>query len=340
MKRMIMITLAALMLTGCAGSDDGPAPERLVPAAEIYSDLDSAYSAEYTKFTLPERSLLNIAPPEGVYELELEAINKTEDKEWERQKSAEIREVFGVPAGTPAEVIDACAVVSGAYYINEERIPGCLTSLNPDAEYETETVTLSPGTLPQLDDTAKEVIRRAEDYAGKARTVFGDDLETRVCEVYVNRSGSRRGYGVEMQKSYKGVGLLNMHPLHPTPDQLREDDHLHILQTYGDFDGSGDIVFYAAPPSYKAVRAEELERVLSFKAACDILESELAPNSSYEFDNVSLMYEPYMDETKGDLADLSCRAKWFFMIFSEQSGEHKLQYISVDCKDGAVTAVL
>ena len=332
-----------MILSSCStykNSNEGIETEQYVPCSQILDDIDQAYNTNYTKFTLPDKSMLHITQPLGVYELELEAINRADDKEWEKQKSLEIKKVFEVPPGTSEDVIDACAVVSGAYYINENRIPNSLTSLNPSADYETDIVTVSPSSIPLFDEKAKETISKSENYAHKAKEVFDDNLDTKVYDVYVNNNGTQKSYGVEMQKSYKGVGLLHMHPLHHTPDQLKENNHLHILQTYSDFDDNADIVFYAAPPSYKAIKTDELEKVLSFKGACDILENELAPNSAYVFDDVVLMYEPYMDETKGDLANLNCYAKWFFIMYSEQSGQHMIQYFSVDCKDGTVTAVL
>ena len=88
---------------------------------------------------------------------------------------------------------------------------------------------------------------------------------------------------------------------------------------------------------------------IAFKSTCDILESELAENTNFEFDDVKLWYEP-----RGAIIDLSdssvstydahdgnktikCTPKWYFI--SDESSEaelHMINYITVDCVTGEI----
>lgn len=180
----------------------------------------------------------------------------------------------------------------------------------------------------------------AESYASRIKEITGEELDTYVYDVLKYKCENKTGYGVEMQKSYKGIGVLNMYPLHPTAEQLDDTHSLKVLQTYSDFNDDAEVVFYAAPPTYTTANVQAIDKVVSFKGACDILEEKLSDNSHFQFDDVVLMYEPYTDQTKGDLADIECVPKWFFINYTKSGGENMIRYFSVNLKDGSVEAVM
>lgn len=333
-----ILLLLIFSLSSCSISDTSETEKDLADyttAEHMLDGIDAAYDTDYSKITLPERETLHITQPEGVYELTLEVINADGNKEWENQKNKELAAVFDTSGGA-----EACVVVSGAYYINEKLLQNSASPVNNDPALECEITTLSPLTHKSLDTKLIQVTDNAENYASKVKEITGEELDTYVYDVLEYKCENKTGYGVEMQKSYKGIGVLNMYPLHPTAEQLSETHSLKVLQTYSDFNDDAEVVFYAAPPSYKTANAQAIDKVVSFKGACDILEEKLSENSHYEFDDVVLMYEPYTDLTKGDLADIECVPKWYFIIYTRSSGENMIRYFSVSLKDGAVEAVI
>lgn len=337
--RIIAAVLTASLLAGCGGSGYTPNTAAYVPPKQVLESVDAAYDTDYKKFTLPPKSALHLTEPEGVYRLTLEIINNQEDKDWEAQKSRELLPVFGVESGRPPLGTTIEAVVSGAYFIDEQRIEQSVTSLSATLPDETETLVLSPSVLSAQDEGAKLSVRRCESYDEAARQVLGGELGARAAELYIYRSGDDIGYGIELERSYKGVGLVHLYPLHPTLEQMEGSEALRIWQSYADFDSEGELVFFNSSPSMRAKRAEALESVVSFKGACDRLEEELAPRAAYEFDDVMLLYDTRADSSGGDLADIACRPKWFFVRYSRESSVLSMQYFTVDCESGEVEGV-
>lgn len=335
-----LLCLSALCLSACSFVTDNTAEVEkdladYTTAKHMLDGIDAAYDTDYSKFTLPDKDALHITHPEGVYELTLEVINADGNKEWENQKNKELAAVFDTSGGA-----EACVVVSGAYYINEKLLQNSASPVNNDPALECEITTLSPLTHKSLDTKLRQVTGNAESYASRIKEITGEELDTYVYDVLKYKCENKTGYGVEMQKSYKGIGVLNMYPLHPTAEQLDDTHSLKVLQTYSDFNDDAEVVFYAAPPSYKTANAQAIDKVVSFKSACDILEEKLSDNSHFQFDDVVLMYEPYTDQTKGDLADIECVPKWFFINYTRSGGENMIRYFSVSLKDGAVEAVM
>ena len=103
--------------------------------------------------------------------------------------------------------------------------------------------------------------------------------------------------------------------------------------------------YYVSCDNYTPVKEEPIEKIISFKGACDILEEELASNVSMEFDDVKLWYEPrgtILDATTEDGLDGSkttrCTPKWFFISDNEEDSglHHAINYVTVDCVTGEI----
>ncbi|WP_028510959.1 hypothetical protein [Ruminococcus sp. NK3A76] len=112
-----LLCLSALCLSACSFVTDNTTEVKkdladYTTAKHMLDGIDAAYDTDYSKFTLPDNDALHITHPEGVYELTLEVINADGNKEWENQKNKELAAVFDTSNG-----VEACVVVSGAYYI-------------------------------------------------------------------------------------------------------------------------------------------------------------------------------------------------------------------------------
>jgi hypothetical protein len=117
------------------------------------------------------------------------------------------------------------------------------------------------------------------------------------------------------------------------------------MQTYIDFDSDFNPEYYIGCDAFKIEKAESVDKMISFKGACDILEEQLADNISLEFDDVELMYEPRGTETgSGESAaatNIVCTPKWYFIIDDKQpNGLHAINYVTVDCITGEIYVLI
>ncbi|MEO3155932.1 hypothetical protein ABHC51_11215 [Ruminococcus bicirculans (ex Wegman et al. 2014)] len=90
-------------------------------------------------------------------------------------------------------------------------------------------------------------------------------------------------------------------------------------------------------------KAEKIDKMLSFKGACDLLEENLADKIDIQFDDVKLMYEPRGESTEvGESADnICCTPKWYFIIDDKQpTGLHAINYVTVDCVTGEIYVLI
>ena len=105
------------------------------------------------------------------------------------------------------------------------------------------------------------------------------------------------------------------------------------------------LYLYYSCNNYIPLKDEPIDKIISFKGACDILEEELASNVSMEFDDVKLWYEPrgtILDATSEDGFDGSkttrCTPKWFFISDNDDDSNlhHAINYVTVDCVTGEI----
>ena len=352
LKHLICILSAALLLSSCgevpenavssSGSVDtlnvGNTEKYTVSSGEAYSDVDAAYSAGYKKVGLPGRETLDTAGPDGVYELELETVNKSCDEAWKAKKAEELASLFGTKEETSGMKIKT-AKYSAAYMIDSKIKADAVTPLQADEIKSCEITEIDPKTLSALESPLKEAVKITEGYNEKAKAILGDELDSVVFEAvrYIGENAS--GCGVHIQKAYKNVPILPYTPLAPIESMLEEKNEVYPLNGYCFFNGDVRTVLYHPDNSYKAVRADKLEKIISFKGACDILEENLGEAAHYDFDKVALMYDPRVDTTKGeDFPNISCRPKWYFISFAEDFFSHGMYCFTVDCTDGTIQA--
>ncbi len=70
------------------------------------------------------------------------------------------------------------------------------------------------------------------------------------------------------------------------------------------------------------------------------MESELAENTNFKFDDVKLWYEPrssigVLEEAN---KNIKCTPKWFFISDNEEDSglHHAINYVTVDCVTGEI----
>ncbi len=362
-KTVVPFMCAALfLLTSCADTpesiksnkhDSDETQSVFVSPDKVYDDFDSAYSTEYTKFTLPDSSAIRHTPPEGIYDLELAYNNKENDIEWKKGKVSELYSAldFSFEAEMTAEEFSASLeqgsedVTVRGYSKPYVRWKEDETGVSSSSENVTSRDVyfidhMKPEEIP---DELNKASSTALSIWEKVKEAVGDELDVQASDGYIIRTPDDVGYEIELRKSYKGVGILNLFSrFSPLPSYGDENALLSFsMQTYMDFDSNFSPEFLNSCETFTAAKAEPLEKVLSFKGACDILERELADYMSVTFDDVTLMYEPigtYTDpQGTEEPGNIICTPKWYFIIDEVADiGMHYIYYITVDCVTGDV----
>lgn len=356
-----IILSALLLLPAC--NDDKNTLETEKDLSEyttcehILDSTDAAYEQGYTKFRLPEKDALHITAPGGVYKLTLEYANKENDTEWKTERVLSLQEVFGADYGKSVNTANGNAVlgdpdracvgigICDAYAFKEW--DGYTVSIfNRSSLDSIETININPKTKKQMPGDLLECIDKSEEISNKAADVMDDDLDAKAYDAYIFKNSRGTGYGVEMQKCYKGIGILNLQYANMNDEDFASDNALltMAMQHYIYFDEKNDMFYYRSCDSFKVKSKESIDSVLSFKGACDLLERELGDNSYYEFDDVVLMYEPrgrYIGETFDGTETVTCTPKWYFIKYTadyEKNWQHQIRFFSIDCESGTIEA--
>ena len=368
-KRFLFIMLIAIcLLSSCTKT-----PENIeganhnidlkstnkVSVEHILDDFDEAFKTEYTKFKLPDKSSVIINQPEGVYDLELKYVNDKKNIEWIKNKLIELAKIFDIPDDrgienvnnensrfileTPEKAIDI-TIFSSPYFI-----------LKKDYDLNnmviTKTKYLDRTSRDKLNQQFYDIVKTASPLADNINDIMESKLNNIPTDLYIKDYNGEEFYELDLQQSYKGIGIQCIFPKHPTEEMLMGDNSIMAMSMYTHLllDSNLNLNLYIGCNGYIPVKSEPIKNMISFKGACDILESELAENTNFEFDDVKLWYEP-----RGTIIDLSdssvstydahdgnktikCTPKWYFI--SDESSEaelHMINYITVDCVTGEI----
>lgn len=175
--------------------------------------------------------------------------------------------------------------------------------------------------------------------------MLGEELDNVVSDGYIITTDSGVGYEIEIQKAYKGIGIQNVFSTNADDTLFVKGNALmtYSMQTYTDLDANFDPEYYIGCNAFKVAKAEKIDKMLSFKGACDLLEENLADKIDIQFDDVKLMYEPRGESTEvGESADnICCTPKWYFIIDDKQpTGLHAINYVTVDCVTGEIYVLI
>lgn len=361
------IAIAFFIMSGCAQTPDsvksnkhksGEAPSENAYSAvkNIYDSFEEAYETQYTKFTLPDKSVVMADAPEEIYQLELSPINAEKDTEWMEEKVVETAQVFGIEQEYEIENSGECnfRLVSSdrkagirlfsraVFDITNEPLP---TVDNYKALYVNRNNT-------EIDTNIKMNIDEAVGFSNEIAALLGDELINSASEVYYFTDGEKKQIEIDIQKFYKGVGIQNIYSQQSTEEMTKAENSLLADTFYNKTlftEDKGMFLFHSCD-AYKMASANKIDSILTFKGACDMLESQLADNINLELDDVKLWYEPVGDRqlmkdgvSEYDSFDgsktVKCTPKWYFISYTEDS-QYTANYVTVDCVTGEVEVFL
>lgn len=355
-KKILVVLTICLVFGSCAKTpesirsgkktvdNESVGKEFYVNVQNSFDDMDDAYKSDYSKFTLPEKSSVKFSVPQQIYNLELEYVTKDKTDDWFIQRLPELSVVFDNATGGeivtgngyPKMIDDKDNVVE----INEGTY-SCLNINRIDLNLYDSIEPIYINRFEKSDTRIKSGCEKAQDYAKQIKTIVDDDLDTTVYDVTLFNIENDYFYTVDLQKSYEGVGIMNMLQSYaPMPDKDEQGIVSVLFQSYANFTSSGANYTYHGSPSFKVVKADPIDKVLSFKGACDILENELAEGIDVRFDDVELLYEPYgymWYGTQNDYSNVVCTPKWYFIIDNKEDIlQHTVECITIDCVSGEI----
>lgn len=360
-KIIIMLLVAASLLCSCDTSDDTGLGETMglssneiekyeyVSPSDIRESFDTAFDSEYSKFTLPPKSSVQISQPEDVYMLELKYINEEADVEWYKSVAESIPESFGIFGEYEiiAEESQVSVIGNGIttdVYANSKvyTIWNCNDTLgNPNVFDSSEYIyinRLEDSKLPSGLNSGTELL---DSLSQKVCELTNDSEDAAKCYSAIYYKYEDKGwYRIDLQKSYEGVAIRNL--VSGIGDGKSDSDNIvlaTVFNSYAIIHEDGTPIVLSISPSFEAVSAQPIEKMLSLKGACDLLEDKLAPELELKINDIELMYEPrgyQPDGTEKSTMNVSCTPKWYFILDRPTDSGYLMEYISVDCVTGEI----
>ena len=361
-KRIIPITLIAMcLLSSCSQTPDNiqgnnhnvdlNSENNKVSVEHILDDFDKAFETKYTKFSLPEKSQVIINQPEEVCDLELKYVNADKSMDWLKERVYKLADIFNVQNyGDLKNVGNVGYVLEN----NKERVRADVFSepyyCSNDAAFIDEMNFVKIKHLDRIkydniDEKYKMLIDQSVNCANKINDIFGGSFTDNPMDLYIRDHNGEKYYELSLQPTYKGVGLQCITPTYSNGDIFEGNNALMTmgLDIRFLYDSDFNLDYYVSCDNYTPIKSDPIDKIISFKGACDILEEELASNVSMEFDDVKLWYEPrgtILDATTEDGFDGSkttkCTPKWFFISDSADESDHTINYVTVDCVTGEI----
>ena len=364
-KRIIPISLIVLcILSSCSQTPDNiqgnnhnvdlNSENNKVSVEHILDDFDEAFETKYTKFSLPEKSKIIINQPEEVCDLELKYVNSDKSMNWLKEKTFELAKIFNVEGNlnqlqnfryyieNDKEKIYV-SMFSEPYYCSKY----ALNHIDLDAMNITKVKYLNRINTNKLDKECKDVVDHVIKLSDQINSIIEGELRNSPMDLYIKNYNGETFYIISMQPMYKGIGVQCITPTYYSGDIFEGDNALMTMSFYNRFlyDSKLNLHLLVSGDNYSSVKSEPIDKIISFKGACDILEEELASNVSMEFDDVKLWYEPrgtILDATSEEGFDGSkttkCTPKWFFISDNDDDSNlyHAINYVTVDCVTGEI----
>ncbi|MGN1114678.1 MAG: hypothetical protein ACI4RC_06100 [Oscillospiraceae bacterium] len=320
-----------------------------VSVEHILDDFDEAYEQKYTKFSLPKKSSVIINQPEEIDNLELKVINSDNNMAWKQEKVKQLAKILNISTNADVQLKNDSAYIetdkdmvamdffSTPYY--------CLNGDWEVLEKSEKAIYLNRMKQDNLDKKYKEIIDKSVKISDETTKVLEGCLYNRPADLYIENDNGKKFYELSMQPYYKGMGIQNIEPTYSNEGDISGDNvvfasgfDIRLL-----YNSDLDLYCFVSGENYTPVKSETIDKIISFKSACDILERDLAPNYSVDFDDVKLWYEPrgqMSDESNpydkvGNLP-IKCTPKWYFIVDEESDKFHSISYITVDCVTGDI----
>ena len=365
-KQLIIIYLISICLSSCAQTPDSIQSNNhktgsdnkysYVSVEHILDDFDEAFETKYTKFKLPDKSSVIINQPEEICDLELKYVNADKNTKWMKEKLTELANFFDIPNKTQIENVNN----ENSRFIMEtaDKSVDIILFSNPSyhLKYDLNLTDLILKKSEYIDrmnskdnEEYKAIVDKSVKLANEINNLMDGKLENNPTDLYIQDYNGQKFYELDLQQSYKGLAIQCISPKHPKDGMLLGDNAIMAMSMYSHllYDSNLNLYFFNGCNNYIPIKEEQIENMISFKGACDILETELAENMTLEFDDVKLWYEPrgtILDATSEDGFDgsktIKCTPKWFFVMDEEDGGWHGISYITVDCSTGEVEVVV
>ena len=364
-KRIIPIPLIALcILSSCSQTPDNiqgnnhnvdlNSENNKVSVEHILDDFDEAFETEYTKFKLPDKSSVIINQPEEVCNLELKYVNADKNIDWMKNKLVQFLDLLDIANNENFKNINNTKLVfeTNKHRVVTRQISRPYYCLNGDwnpSEMITSKIEYINRINSNDSEEYKTIIDKSVKLANEINNLMDGGLKNEPTDLYIKDYNGEVFYELDLQQSYKSVGIQCIYPKHPVSDMTEGNNALMAMSMYSHllYDSNLNLYFFNGCNNYIPIKEEQIENMISFKGACDILETELAENMTLEFDDVKLWYEPrgkILDATSEDGFDgtktIKCTPKWYFISDEENGDFHGISYVTVDCVTGEIEVVL
>ncbi|MDE6149156.1 MAG: hypothetical protein K2F81_03550, partial [Ruminococcus sp.] len=327
-----------------------------VSVEHILDDFDEAFETEYTKFKLPDKSQVIINQPEEICDLELKYVNADKNIKWMENKVRQLAKIFGLPNDVDIKNVNN---ENELYVIENDKSrvdirlfsnPSYSMKYNLDLSDIINTKAEYIDRMNSKDNEEyKAIVDKSVKLANEVNSIMDGKLENNPTDLYIQDYNGQKFYELDLQQSYKGLAIQCISPKHPKDGMLLGDNAIMAMAMYSHllYDSNLNLYFFNGCNNYTPIKSKQIESIVSFKSACDILESKFAENMTLEFDDVKLWYEPrgtILDATTENGFDgtktIKCTPKWFFIIDEEDGGWHGISYITVDCSTGKIEVVV
>ena len=358
-KRIIPVSLIVLcILSSCSQTPDNiqgnnhnvglNSENDKVSVEHILDDFDEAFETKYSKFKLPDKSSVIINQPEEICNLQLKFVNSEKDMNWLKEKVYKLTETFNVKSYGDLESIGKTAYILA----NENEQVRVDMFSEPYYYFSKDEISLNDMTLEKIEYTDRikeknlnkkynEIIDKSVDCANKINIEFGGTLTNIPLDLYIRNYKGEEFYELNLQPTYKGIGVQCITPTYN--NEYIENDNIIVSDLFDMrllYNTNLKLYLYVSCNNYTSSMSEPMDKIISFKGACDILEEELASNVSMKFDDVKLWYEPrssigVLEESN---KNIKCTPKWFFISDNEEDSGlyHAINYVTVDCVTGEI----
>lgn len=360
-KKLLILISFAFLLTSCTRTPDSVKSNnhktenvieyKTVNTKDAWSDTDEAYKTEYKKFRLPDRSTFSHRDFDELYNAKITYVNNEDNSDWSKEHIKKFEDVFNIKISGEPEFVKNNAL--NHFDDNYEVILGTFNScsLVYKGPFESEPFSiryiLNQNQKPD-NKKIEKYIKESADLSEKSNKAL--EYETQNIPAFVMLYGDKTAE-IYSQTYYKDVGIECVIP-HYT-DKLYDEnpDGIQNLASYmQNFTRYYDDKLYGYYGSlgFKTVDAQKIDKIISFKSACDILEKELSANIDLKFDEVELWYQPtgkVMDTSKDNYGindkNITLTPKWYFLINNQEDKMfYAAQYVTVDCVTGEIHVMI
>lgn len=348
-KLMISITLIMIcFLCSCKQTPNDVKTKEMsddisvnyVSAEHILDDFNDAFETKYTKFKLPKKSDVIIDQPEEVNKLELKYVNSNGDEKWMKNKEKDLLKMFNDNNAMSAEEKEKSYIETRVFsrpYYNYE--PLLLNELE-----ETKYEFLNRKKITDFDGYIQNAVKKSVKISDEANKILEGELTNIPIDLTVYDNKGKSLYETCMQPCYKGIGIMgNIPALYNYSSADDNSDTLIAMAMRSRVIYDNDLRLYMVNNcnNFKVVKSESIDNIISFKSACNILESTLSEKIELDFNDVKLWYEPIGKILSSEDKEVTnhvvkCTPKWYFINDSTTDGMHMINYISVDCETGDV----